>query len=126
MANFKEDNIRQQTFLNVDFLEVLGTNTFEYSLYHLLEREELLSAFIAQYNNHHSGRKAYHPAMLLRVIFYAYYRGVTSSRVIESLCKTDLKFMALAAGETPHFTTIANFVSAYPCLLYTSPSPRDA
>ena len=60
MANFKEDNIRQQTLLNVDFLEVLGTDTFEYSLYQLLEREELLSAFIAQYRNHHSGRKAYH------------------------------------------------------------------
>ena len=114
MANFKEDNIRQQTFLNVDFLEVLGDNTFEYSLYQLLEREELLSAFIAQYKNHRSGRKAYHPAMLLRVIFYAYYRGITSRRVIESLCKTDLKFMVLAGGETPHFTTIANFVSAYP------------
>lgn len=114
MANFKADNVRQQTLLNVDFIEVLGTNTFEYSLYCLLEREELLGAFIAQYKNHHSGRKAYHPAMLLRVIFYAYYRGITSSRVIESLCETDLKFMALAAGETPHFTTIANFVSAYP------------
>ena len=44
----------------------------------------------------------------------AYYRGITSSRVIASLCKTDLKFMALAGGETPHFTTIASFVSSYP------------
>jgi len=114
MASFKQDNIRQQTLLNVDFLEVLGTNTYEFSLYQLLERKELLSAFIAQYKNHHSGRKAYHPALLLRIIFYAYYRGITSSRVIESLCRTDLKFIALAGGETPHFTTIANFVSAYP------------
>jgi hypothetical protein len=46
------------------------------------------------------------------VIVYAFYRGHTSSRVIESLCKTDLKFIALAAGRQPHFTTIANFVSA--------------
>jgi len=114
VANFKADNIRQQTLLNVDFLEVLGTDTFEYSLYRLLERKELLGAFIAQYKNDRGGRKAYPPAMLMRVIFYAYYRGVTSSRIIESLCKTDLKFMALAGGETPHFTTIANFVSDYP------------
>ena len=34
--------------------------------------------------------------------------------MIESQCKTDLKFMALAGGESPHFTTFANFVSAYP------------
>lgn len=39
---------------------------------------------------------------------------MTSSRVIASLCQTDLKFMALAGGESPHFTTIANFVSDYP------------
>jgi len=114
VANFKADNIRQQTLLNVDFLEVLGDDTFEYSLYRLLEREEIVEEFVAQYHNAHGGRKAYPPALLLRIIFYAYYRGVTSSRVIESLCRTDLKFMALAGGETPHFTTIANFVSAYP------------
>ncbi len=60
------------------------------------------------------GRKAYAPAVLLRIIFYAYYRGITSSRVIARCCKTDLKFMALATGKMPHFTTITDFVSAYP------------
>ena len=114
MANFKDDNLGQQVLLNVDFLEVLGTNSFEYSLYRLLDRDDLLSDFIAQYRNSHSGRKAYPPAMLLRIIFFAYYRGITSSRAIESMCRTDLKFMALAGGATPHFTTIANFVSGYP------------
>lgn len=63
------------------------------------------------YKNRNVGRKAYPPALLLRVIFYAYYRGHTSSRVIERLCKTNLEFIALAAGRQPHFTTIANFVS---------------
>ena len=111
MANFKPDNIGQREFLTVDYLEVIGTKTFEYSLYRLLEREDMLSEFISKYKNEHNGRKAYPPAMLLRVIILAYYRGITSSRVIASLCKTDLKFMAMAGGEKPHFTT---------CLLYTS------
>ena len=114
MANFKDDHLEQQVLLNIDFLEILGTTSFEYSLYRLLQREELLGEFIAQYKNTHSGRKAYAPAMLLRIIFFSYYRGITSSRAIESMCKTDLKFMALAGGATPHFTTIANFVSGYP------------
>jgi len=100
VANFKDDNLGQQVLLNVDFLEVLGTNSFEYSLYRLLQREELVGEFVAQYKNTHSGRKAYAPAMLLRIIFFAYYRGITSSRAIESMCKTDLKFMALAGGAT--------------------------
>ena len=114
MANFKTDNIRQQTLLNVDYLEVLGTDTFEFCLYRLLERKEVVSEFIEQYKNSVSGRKAYPPALLLRIIFFAYYQGITSSRVIESRCRTDLKYMALAGGATPHFTTIANFVSAHP------------
>ena len=114
MPNFKPDNIRQRTFLDVDFLKVLGDNTFEYCLYLLLEREGMLSAFEACYKNDHGGRPAYEPKLLLRVILYAYYRGITSSRVIATSCRTDLKFMALAGGEAPHFTTIADFVSSKP------------
>ena len=111
MSNFLDDNLNQSVFFDLNYLDVLGTDTFEYCLYHLLEQDELLVDFLAPYKNKHVGRKAYHPALLLRVIFYAYYRGQTSSRVIESLCKTDLKFMALASGHQPHFTTIADFVS---------------
>lgn len=38
---------------------------------------------------------------------------ITSSRSIERSCKTDFKFIALACGRTPHFTTIADFVSSH-------------
>ena len=111
MSNFLDDNLNQSVFFNINYLEVLGENTFEYCLYHLLERDELIVEFLQRYKNKNAGRKAYSPALLLRVIFYAYYRGHTSSRVIQNLCKTDLKFIALAAGRQPHFTTIADFVS---------------
>jgi transposase len=71
------------------------------------------SSFFARYINKHVGRKAYHPALLLRVIFYVHYRGHTSSRVIDGLCKTDLKFMALASGYQPRFTTFADLASSH-------------
>jgi hypothetical protein len=45
--------------------------------------------------------------------------GHTFSRVIECLCKIDLKFIALTDSRQPHFTTIANFVSSNYCLLTT-------
>lgn len=112
MSNFLNDNLNQSVFFDINYLEVLGENTFEYCLYHLLENDDLLSDFYSRYKNKHVGRKAYPPALLLRVIFYAYYRGITSSRVIERSCKTDLKFIALSAGMQPHFTTIADFVSS--------------
>ena len=111
MSNFLNDNLNQSVFFDINYLEVLGENTFEYCLYQLLENDELLSDFYTRYKNKHVGRKAYPPALLLRIIFYAYYRGIISSRVIERSCKTDLKFIALSAGMQPHFTTIADFVS---------------
>ena len=114
MANYLDDNINQSVFIDINYLEVLGDNTFEYCLYHLITKTLDLSDFDKHYKNSKVGRKAYAPAVLLRIIFYAYYRGITSSRVIARCCKTDLKFMALATGTTPHFTTIADFVSSYP------------
>ncbi len=111
MPNYLDDNLNQSVFLDINYLEVLGDNTFEFCLYTLLTKTLDLSDFENRYKNKRVGRKAYPPALLLRVIFYAYYRGITSSRAIERSCKTDLKFMALASGRTPHFTTIADFVS---------------
>lgn len=113
MSNFLDDNLNQSVFLDINYLDVLGDNTFEFCLYQLITNQLDLNDFLIRYKNKNVGRKAYPPALLLRVIFYAYYRGITSSRAIERSCKTDLKFMALASGRTPHFTTIADFVSGY-------------
>lgn len=113
MPNYLDDNINQTVFLDVDYLKVLGNNTFEFCLYELLTHHLDLSAFDEAYHNKKVGRKAYPPALLLRVIFYSYYRGITSSRRIAQACETDLKFMALAVGKRPHFTTIADFVSGH-------------
>ena len=112
MPNFLDDNLNQTVFFDINYLDVLGSNTFEYCLYHLLENDDIVADFYSRYKNKNVGRKAYPPALLLRVVFYAYYRGHTSSRVIARLCTTDLKFIALASGRQPHFTTIANFVSS--------------
>jgi transposase len=113
MANFLDDNLNQSVFLDINYLEVLGENTFEFCLYQLITHQLDLTEFTRRYKNKSVGRKAYPPALLLRVIFYAYYRGITSSRAIERNCKTDLKFMSLASGRTPLFTTIADFASSH-------------
>ena len=111
--NYLDDNLNQSVFLDINYLEVLSENTFEYCLYHLITHTLDLDEFHAGYKNKKVGRKAYPPALLLRVIFYAYYKGITSSHAIERCCKTDLKFMALGAGKTPHFSTISDFVRGH-------------
>lgn len=113
MSNYLDDNLNQTVFLDINYLDVLGEDTFEFCLYTLLTHTLDLEEFERRNKNKRVGRKAYPPALLLRVIFYAYYRGITSSRAIERSCKTDFKFIALACGRAPHFTTIADFVSSH-------------
>jgi transposase len=71
-----------------------------------------LSAFDERYANDESGRPAYDPAILLKIILLAYSRGVTSSRKIAALCEENVLFMSISADAHPHFTTIADFVSS--------------
>lgn len=51
------------------------------------------------------------PAILLKIVLYEYSKGIISSRRMDELCCENVIFMALAAYSTPHFTTIADFIS---------------
>jgi hypothetical protein len=64
MSNFLDDNLNQSVLFDINYLEVLGDNTFEYCLYHLLESDEIVSDFLTRYKNKNVGRKAYPPALL--------------------------------------------------------------
>ena len=55
------------------------------------------------------GRPAYHPKMMLKVLFYAYSTGITSSRKIAQRLEQDVHFMFLSGMETPNFRTINDF-----------------
>lgn len=113
VANFINTNINQTVFLDINYLEQLGTDNFDFYIYTLLNTENIIAGFLSRYKNKEVGRKAYPPELLLRIIFCAYYRGITSSRVIAKLCKTDLTFISLAVGTRPHFTTIANYLQMH-------------
>ena len=49
--------------------------------------------------------------MLLKVVLFAYSRGIVSSRDIERACKDHVTFIALSGDSAPHFSTFAGFVS---------------
>jgi hypothetical protein len=54
------------------------------------------------------------PDMLVTVLTWAYARQVTSSRRIEELCRTDVAFKVICAGNTPDHVTVAEFRKAFP------------
>jgi transposase len=58
------------------------------------------------------GCPAYDPKLLLKVILFAYSRGIIASRKIEQACRENITFMALACGIVPDHSTIATFVSS--------------
>lgn len=111
MARYKDYNYDQLKLLPISFSRQILPGTFEYTLSHIVDHELNLSAFDARFNNDETGAPAYDPAILLKIVLYAYSRGITSSREIERNCRENVIFMALSADSQPHFTTIANFIS---------------
>ena len=112
MARYKEYDYTQGKFIPVHFDKQILHGTFEYTLHYLIDNEIDLSIFDARYNNDETGAPAYNPAILLKIILYAYSRGITSSRKIAQCCEENIIFMALSADTRPHFTTIADFISS--------------
>lgn len=113
MARYINRNYDQHTMVVINFKEHLQPGTFEYTLHDLFEHHIDLSFFDEVYRNDDGGRPAIHPAILLKIILFAYSKGVTSSREIEWCCSSNVTFMALSCHTTPHWTTIASFVSSF-------------
>ena len=112
MARYKDYDYSQGKFIPIHFDRQILLGTFEYSLHYLIDNEIDLSLFDTRYRNDETGAPAYDPAVLLKIILYAYSRGITSSRKIEQCCRENVIFMALSADTQPHFTTIADFISS--------------
>ncbi len=113
MPRFKDYSYEQSVMLAISFDRQILPGSFEHTLTYLIEHELDLSIFHHGYKNDDNGRPAYDPAILLKIIFLAYSRGITSSRKIEQLCRENILFMAISADSHPHFTTIADFVSSH-------------
>src|SRR5260370_30138751 len=56
-----------------------------------------------------AGAAGYDPDMLTALLVWAYANRVTSSRRIEGLCRTDIAFKVICAGQVPDHVTIARF-----------------
>ena len=111
MARFIEYDYSQSQLIPVSFHDQIFVGSFEYTLCYLIDHEIDMSVFESRYSNDVTGRLAYDPRLLLKIVLYAYSKGITSSRQIEWCCRHNILFMALSADAQPHFTTIAKFIS---------------
>lgn len=114
MPNFKPYDYNQTSMVVINYQDQLQAGTFEHALHHLIDSKLDLSVFYPKYSNDNVGRPAYDPAILLKIILFAYSKGITSSREIQWCCETNIIFKALSCDSVPHWTTIANFISSKP------------
>ncbi len=113
MPKFKPYNYDQHSMVVINYQDQLQPGTFDYAVHYLIDNKLDLSVFYPNYKNDDGGRPAYDPAILLKIVLFAYSKGITSSREIQWCCETNILFKALSCDTVPHFTTIASFVSGH-------------
>lgn len=111
MARYKDYSYDQRKLIPVSYEEQILPGTFEHTLSYIIDYELDLAIFDHRYRNDDTGAPAYDPRILLKIILFAYSRGIISSRKIEGLCRENVVMMALSADTQPDFTTISDFVS---------------
>ena len=113
MAKYKttEAAAGQGLFLEVSLKEQLIPNTFEYMLNELIGTKIDVSNFDNKYRNDKTGASAIPPVILLKLIIYAYKKGIKSSRGIWELNRNNIAAKALTGDMNIHWTKIADFIS---------------
>lgn len=86
--------------------DVLGADHLCFFVHSVVERLDL-SRFHAAYGT--EGGALYHPSLMLKVWFYAYSLGLTSSRRLERRIVEDLAFRYLAGGAEPDYWALNQF-----------------
>ena len=112
MAKYKRYDYSQSVLLPVSLEEQLVPGTLEFAIHALVERRMDMSVFDDNYQNDDTGRSAYNPKVLLKVVLLGYSRGLISSRQIERACCENVTFMAMSCNQRPDHSTIASFVSS--------------
>lgn len=68
-----------------------------------------ISAITRKYEQEHRGYPPYNPRMMVALLFYAYCRGIFSSRKIMAACEERLTFRVITGVDIPDFRTISDF-----------------
>src|SRR5215813_2247274 len=101
---------RDQAFLlPPDMREWLGPDHPVYLVITVVADHLDTGAFHAARKTGGAGAAGYDPDMLAVVLVWAYAHRITSSRRIEGLCRTDVAFRVICAGNLPDHVTIARF-----------------
>jgi transposase len=78
MARYKPVSYDQDKFIPIAYRDQILPGTFEHTLCDVIDDHVDLTVFDARYANDDTGRLAYPPAVLLKIVLYGYYKGILS------------------------------------------------
>jgi transposase len=111
MPRYKPYDYDQLMMIPVSLENQLVPGTLEYAIHQLIEERVDTSIFDEKYRNDQTGRTAYDPKVLLKIVLFGYSRGIMGSRKLERACRENVTFMALSCGQAPDHSTLAAFIS---------------
>lgn len=79
--------------------------------------EEFCAGVTLDKGQEETGRKAYHPADLLKILVYGYFNGISSSRKLERETHRNIEMRWLTSQLTPDHKTISDFRKDNPSLV---------
>jgi transposase len=108
MSPFRPYEPEQQLLLPPSLREWLPRDHLVWFVSETVDQLDL-DAILQKYRDGGQGNLPYHPAMMLKVLIYAYATGVFSSRRIARQIEENIALRVLAAGHMPDHRTICRF-----------------
>jgi transposase len=106
MAKFKEYSTEQGELIPMYLSDWIPDDHLVRLISEIVDQLDL-KEIIKDYSNR--GEEAYHPALMLKLLFYGYATGVFTSRKIRTAIDENIPFRWLCGGHKPDFRTISDF-----------------
>lgn len=113
MKQVKSYNPNQTYFINFNPFETFKPDSLEMTIHNIIEKYISIKPFLIQMKNINKGQKSISPKILLKIIFYAYCKGIYSSRTIEEYLNNHLSFIFLSDYNIIDHSTICRFINKY-------------
>ena len=91
MARYKPVDYSQGQFIPISFEHQILPGSFEHALSYIVDNKLDFKSLDAKHVNDNAGAPAYDPRVMLKIVLYAYARGMISSREIEAACRKQPK-----------------------------------
>lgn len=108
-SNYRAYQPEQSYLLPPSPSDWLPENHLAFFISEVVEEMDLSAFYGPHEQSDPRGNQPFHPAMMLKILLYAYATGTFSSRRIAQKIEEDVAFRVLAAGNFPQHRTICDF-----------------